>query len=158
MVWCSLCSFLIIKPQTALHHAVWCTVTYSVVRLSHFVDDFGVVFAVWWTLLTEVEMELGPEISIFNLHILLTSSSYQFYLGKLNLLPLRPCKWHSSLEVCINATNYYVISHAKFPNRIFHFKKILTYLYKPQNGSVDTLFCNLQLTSRGGQKCNFTQR
>ena len=34
-------------------------------------------------------MELGPEVSILKLHILLTSSLFQFYLDKLNLLPLR---------------------------------------------------------------------
>ena len=32
-----------------LHHAKRCTVTYSAVRLYHFVGCFGVVFAVFWT-------------------------------------------------------------------------------------------------------------
>ena len=40
---CGLCGFLIIKPQTALHHAVWC----GAVRLYHFASGFGAVFAVW---------------------------------------------------------------------------------------------------------------
>ena len=39
---CGLCSFLIIKPQTALHHVVWC----DAVRLCHFVGGFDVVFVV----------------------------------------------------------------------------------------------------------------
>ena len=56
MVWCSLCGFLIIKLQIALHHAVWCgamryIVTCGVVRLCHFSSSFDAIFAVWWTLL-----------------------------------------------------------------------------------------------------------
>ena len=46
---CNLCGFLIIKPQTALHHAVCavrCTITCSAVQLCHFVSGFGAVFAV----------------------------------------------------------------------------------------------------------------
>ena len=40
-MWCGLYGFLIIKPQTALHHvmqcgAVRCTITYGVMRLCHF--------------------------------------------------------------------------------------------------------------------------
>ena len=50
-VWCGLYGFLIIKPQTALHHAVWCGVvrckiTCGAVQLYHFADGFDVVFAV----------------------------------------------------------------------------------------------------------------
>ena len=41
-----LCSFYIIKPQTALHHAMQCTITCGAVRLCHFVGDFAAVFAV----------------------------------------------------------------------------------------------------------------
>ena len=41
-----LCGFLIIKPQTALHHAVWCTITCGAVQLCYFADSFGAVFAV----------------------------------------------------------------------------------------------------------------
>ena len=48
---CGLCGFLIIKPQTALHHAMWygvvrCTITCGTVRLCHFAGDFGTVFMV----------------------------------------------------------------------------------------------------------------
>ena len=53
-MWCGLCGFFIIKPQTALHHAVWCTVTCGAVQLCHFAGGFGavfVVYVVWWTLL-----------------------------------------------------------------------------------------------------------
>ena len=39
---CGLCGFLIIKPQTALYHAVSC----GAVRLCYFAGGFGVVFAV----------------------------------------------------------------------------------------------------------------
>ena len=39
---CGLCSFLIIKPQTALCHAVWC----GAVWLCPFTDDFGAIFTV----------------------------------------------------------------------------------------------------------------
>ena len=46
MVWCGLCGFLIIKSQTALHYAVWCTITCSAVQLCHFVGGFGVIFAI----------------------------------------------------------------------------------------------------------------
>ena len=38
-----LCGFLILKPQTALHHAVWC----GAVQLFHFAGSFGAVYAVW---------------------------------------------------------------------------------------------------------------
>ena len=48
-MWCGLCGFYIIKPQTALHHAVQCTVTCGAVRLCHFVGGFGAVCVVWWT-------------------------------------------------------------------------------------------------------------
>ena len=43
---CGLCGFLIIKPQTALHHAVWCNITCGAVRLYHFAGDFGAIFVV----------------------------------------------------------------------------------------------------------------
>ena len=43
---CRLCGFLIIKPQTALHHAVWCNITCGAVQLYHFAGDFGAVFVV----------------------------------------------------------------------------------------------------------------
>ena len=48
---CGLCGFLIIKPQIALHHAVWCgavrcNITCGVVRLCHFAGGFDAVFAV----------------------------------------------------------------------------------------------------------------
>ena len=42
MVRCGLCGFLIIKQQTALHHAMWC----GAVRLCYFVSGFGAVFVV----------------------------------------------------------------------------------------------------------------
>ena len=47
---CGLCSFLIIKPQTALHHVVWCDAMHyylqcGVVML--FCGCFGAVFAVY---------------------------------------------------------------------------------------------------------------
>ena len=29
---CGLCGFLIIKPQTALHHAVWCSAVHNYLR------------------------------------------------------------------------------------------------------------------------------
>ena len=38
--------FFYYKSQIALHHAVRCIVNCSAVRLYHFLDDFGVVFAV----------------------------------------------------------------------------------------------------------------
>ena len=41
------CCFLIIKPQTALHHAMWCIVICSAERLCHFASGFGVVFVVY---------------------------------------------------------------------------------------------------------------
>ena len=50
---CGLCGFLIIKPQTTLHHAVWC----GAMRLCHFTDDFGGVFTVWWTPLFHVWLD-----------------------------------------------------------------------------------------------------
>ena len=34
VVWCGLCGFLIIKPQTALHLAVWCGAVYYYLRRS----------------------------------------------------------------------------------------------------------------------------
>ena len=40
------CSFLIIKPQTALHYLVRCTVTYGSVQLCYFVNGFSVDFAI----------------------------------------------------------------------------------------------------------------
>ena len=43
---CGLCGFLIIKPQTVLHHAVRCIITCSAVWLCHFAGGFGAVFAV----------------------------------------------------------------------------------------------------------------
>ena len=52
VVRCSLCGFLIIKPQIALHHAVWCNIICGVVRLCYFAGGFGAVcavYAVWWT-------------------------------------------------------------------------------------------------------------
>ena len=33
-MWCGLCGFLIIKPQTALHHAMWCGAVYYYLRCS----------------------------------------------------------------------------------------------------------------------------
>ena len=44
------CGFLIIKPQTTLHHAVWCGVMHyylrcGAVRLCHFAGSFGAVYA-----------------------------------------------------------------------------------------------------------------
>ena len=49
---CSLCGFLIIKPQNALHHAVWCgavrcTITYGAMQLCYFVGDFSAVFTIY---------------------------------------------------------------------------------------------------------------
>ena len=45
---CGLCRFLIIKPLTALHHAVWCGVLLLAVQwLCHFTGDFGVTFTIW---------------------------------------------------------------------------------------------------------------
>ena len=44
---CGLCGFLIIKPQTALHHAVRCTITCGAMRLYHFAGGFGAVCAVY---------------------------------------------------------------------------------------------------------------
>ena len=41
------CGFFIIKLQTALHHAVWCTITCGAVWLCYFAGGFGAVFAVW---------------------------------------------------------------------------------------------------------------
>ena len=35
------CGFLIIKPQTALHYTVRCTVTCGSVRLYYFANGFG---------------------------------------------------------------------------------------------------------------------
>ena len=43
---CGLCGFLIIKSQTALHHAVQCNITCGAVQLCHFEGSFGAVFAV----------------------------------------------------------------------------------------------------------------
>ena len=46
------CSFLIIKPQTALHHVVQCTFACSVMWLCYFASNFGVIFVisvVWCT-------------------------------------------------------------------------------------------------------------
>ena len=43
---CTLYSFLIIKPQTALHHAMRCIITYSAVRLCYFAGGFGAIFTV----------------------------------------------------------------------------------------------------------------
>ena len=45
---CSLCGFLIIKPQTSLHQcsAVQCIVTCGVVWLCHFAGGFDAIFAV----------------------------------------------------------------------------------------------------------------
>ena len=49
---CGLCGFLIIKPQIALHHVVWCgavrcNITCGAVRLCHFVGGFDAVCAVY---------------------------------------------------------------------------------------------------------------
>ena len=49
---CGLCGFFILKPQTALHHVVWCgTVHYylrcDVMRLCHFTGDFDVIFTIF---------------------------------------------------------------------------------------------------------------
>ena len=38
---CGLCGFLIIKPQTTLHHAMWCDAVRCTVRLCYFAGDFG---------------------------------------------------------------------------------------------------------------------
>ena len=49
-MWCGLCGFLIIKPQTALHHAVWCgAVQYYLrcVAIMPFCGWFGAVCAVY---------------------------------------------------------------------------------------------------------------
>ena len=43
----SLCGFLIIKLQTALHHAVRCGALLLVVLLCHFASGFSAVYAVW---------------------------------------------------------------------------------------------------------------
>ena len=37
---CCLCSFLIIKPQIALHHAMWCTVTCGFCVVMLFCEQF----------------------------------------------------------------------------------------------------------------------
>ena len=42
----SLCGFLIIKPQTALHNVVRCTIT--CMRLCHFAGSFGVFLQFMW--------------------------------------------------------------------------------------------------------------
>ena len=34
-MWCGLCDFLIIKPQTALHHAVWCDTVHYYLRCGY---------------------------------------------------------------------------------------------------------------------------
>ena len=50
MVRCGLCGFLIIKPQTALHHAVWCGVvrcTITCGAVIPFCGWFGAVCAVY---------------------------------------------------------------------------------------------------------------
>ena len=49
---CGLCGFLIIKPQIALHHVVWCgavrcKITCGAVRLCHFAGGCGAIYAVW---------------------------------------------------------------------------------------------------------------
>ena len=41
MVWCSLCSFLIIKLQTTLHHVVWCGVVHCYLRCGVIMPFFG---------------------------------------------------------------------------------------------------------------------
>ena len=41
------CSFIIIKLQTALPHAVWCgAVQCGAMRLCHFMDGFGAIFTI----------------------------------------------------------------------------------------------------------------
>ena len=40
------CGFLIIKLQTALHHAMQCTITYGTVRLCHFSCGVGAVLTI----------------------------------------------------------------------------------------------------------------
>ena len=40
MMRCSLCNFLIIKPQTTLHYAIQYTITCGGVQLYHFTGDF----------------------------------------------------------------------------------------------------------------------
>ena len=52
-VWCS---FLIIKPQIALHHELWCTITCDAVLLCYFAGGFGAICVVWWTPLITVIM------------------------------------------------------------------------------------------------------
>ena len=44
---CGLCGFLIIKPQTTLHHTVRYTITCGAMRLCHFASGFGAVCAVY---------------------------------------------------------------------------------------------------------------
>ena len=46
MVRCGLCSFLIIKSQIVLQHAVRCTVIYDAIQLYHFADNFGPIFTI----------------------------------------------------------------------------------------------------------------
>ena len=48
---CGLCDFLIIEPQIALYHVVWCgavqcTITCGAVRLCHFACSISAVFTV----------------------------------------------------------------------------------------------------------------
>ena len=40
-MWCGLCGFLIIKPQTALHHAVWCSAVH------YYLQAVFAVYVVW---------------------------------------------------------------------------------------------------------------
>ena len=50
---CGLCGFLIIKPQTALHHAVWCGAVRCTITCSAVIPFCGwsgavcAVYAVW---------------------------------------------------------------------------------------------------------------
>ena len=87
-MWCGLCGFLIIEPQTILHHVVWC----GAGRLCHFAGDFGAVFvvcavyAIWWTPLhttTNTAFILLPFHS--NILILLFLLSLSFTLSNFHL-------------------------------------------------------------------------
>ena len=71
---CSLCGFYIIKPQTALHHAVQCTVTCGAVRLYHFTGGFGVVFAVCTVLVNTPCACLEGEL-ILNFHFIVYTNT-----------------------------------------------------------------------------------
>ena len=77
---CGLCGFLIIKPQTALHHVVWCSTMHCYLRCDYAILRAVLVRFVWF-------MRFGehPYFYAYLLGILLFQCPIIFFLYHIGL-------------------------------------------------------------------------